>query len=69
MPELVEYFLTMFSPAEALEFVDASDKQEAYSQAMDTDAGSDGDLQKPIEIGFETGFVKNLSNRFKQFLG
>lgn len=26
LPELVEYFLTMFSPAEALEFVDASDK-------------------------------------------
>ncbi|GKY92850.1 hypothetical protein MPSEU_000254600 [Mayamaea pseudoterrestris] len=25
-PELVEYFLTMFSPAECLEFVDASDK-------------------------------------------
>lgn len=26
LPELVEYFLTMFSPAEALEFVDYSDK-------------------------------------------
>lgn len=26
LPELVEYFLTMFSPAETLEFVDASDK-------------------------------------------
>jgi ribosomal RNA methyltransferase Nop2 len=26
IPELIEYFLTMFSPAECLEFVDASDK-------------------------------------------
>lgn len=26
LPELIEYFLTMFSPAEALEFVDYSDK-------------------------------------------
>lgn len=26
LPELVEYFLTMFSPAEALEFIDYSDK-------------------------------------------
>lgn len=26
LPELVEYFLTMFSPAECLEFIDASDK-------------------------------------------
>lgn len=27
LPELIEYFLTMFSPSEALEFVDNSDKQ------------------------------------------
>eukprot|EP00934_Nitzschia_sp_Nitz4_P007537 Nitzschia sp. Nitz4//scaffold178_size73299//16664//18722//NITZ4_005696-RA/size73299-snap-gene-0.131-mRNA-1//1//CDS//3329539113//7527//frame0 len=27
LPELVEYFLTMFSPAEALEFIEFSDKQ------------------------------------------